>query len=68
MCTEHPDPIPPCRSLCVEARTPCEKLMNKFGFEWPDNLNCDRFPENGICIGEDTTDGQIMTTKPVLGD
>ncbi|KAH3829669.1 hypothetical protein DPMN_102897 [Dreissena polymorpha] len=68
MCTEHPDLIPPCRSLCVEARTPCEKLMNKFGFEWPDNLNCDRFPENGLCIGEDTTDGQIMTTKPVLGD
>ncbi|XP_052234928.1 frizzled-7-A-like [Dreissena polymorpha] len=68
MCTEHADSIPPCRSLCVKAlRTGCGTLMNKFGFMWPDRFNCDNFPENGLCIAEDMTDQQMITTKP-LGD
>ena len=36
-----------CKSVCVRARNGCEKYMKKFGFEWPDHMNCDLFPEYG---------------------
>ena len=44
---------PPCRSLCVKARSGCEQLMVRFGHEWPDHMSCDRFPESpnpNVCI------------------
>ena len=56
VCTVLPDAIPPCRSLCIEARNGCETLMNKFGFEWPSSLDCKQFPVSGLCVGENTTD------------
>lgn len=34
---------PPCKTLCEQARAGCESLMNKFGFQWPDTLSCDKF-------------------------
>lgn len=33
----------PCRTLCEQARSGCESLMNKFGFLWPESLRCDKF-------------------------
>uniref|UniRef100_A0A665T9I3 FZ domain-containing protein n=1 Tax=Echeneis naucrates TaxID=173247 RepID=A0A665T9I3_ECHNA len=35
---------PPCRKLCEQARSGCESLMNKFGFQWPEALRCEAFP------------------------
>uniref|UniRef100_A0A667Y9K7 FZ domain-containing protein n=1 Tax=Myripristis murdjan TaxID=586833 RepID=A0A667Y9K7_9TELE len=32
---------PPCKTLCEQARSGCEPLMNKFGFQWPESLKCD---------------------------
>uniref|UniRef100_A0A3P8UF57 FZ domain-containing protein n=1 Tax=Cynoglossus semilaevis TaxID=244447 RepID=A0A3P8UF57_CYNSE len=32
---------PPCRTLCEQARSGCETLMNRFGFQWPEKLRCD---------------------------
>jgi frizzled protein 1/7 len=31
--------------------------MNKFGFQWPEELDCAKFPETGtdICVGENNT-------------
>jgi len=58
VCTVMPDAIPPCRSLCIQARTGCESLMNKFGFEWPASLVCDKFPISGLCVGENKTGHQ----------
>ncbi|XP_019961338.1 uncharacterized protein [Paralichthys olivaceus] len=34
---------PPCRTLCEQARSGCESLMNKFGLQWPENLRCEAF-------------------------
>lgn len=52
-CTPVTDlPVPPCRSLCDAARNGCIQLMNKFGFQWPENLDCSNFPESGLCVGE----------------
>lgn len=56
VCTILEEPILPCRSLCVQSRNRCEQLMNKFGFQWPDSLDCNKFPESGLCVGENKTD------------
>lgn len=44
-------PIYPCRSLCQAVRDGCEPLMQENCFEWPDMLECSKFPEdNDLCI------------------
>ncbi|KAL1124067.1 hypothetical protein AAG570_001837 [Ranatra chinensis] len=55
VCTILDKPIPPCKSLCLSVRHGCEKLLNNFGFPWPQNLDCDRFPDPpDICVGDNT--------------
>ncbi|MEQ2191630.1 Frizzled-7-A [Xenoophorus captivus] len=59
VCTVLDRAIPPCRSLCEQARQGCEELMNKFGFQWPDRLRCQNFPLHGageICVGQNTSE------------
>lgn len=36
-------PQPPCKTLCEQARSGCESLMNRFGFQWPESLKCEAF-------------------------
>ncbi|CAI4227680.1 unnamed protein product [Auanema sp. JU1783] len=55
VCTVLEKPIQPCRDLCLSAKNGCESLMLKFGFRWPEQLECDRFPADGICVGENRT-------------
>ncbi|XP_018494203.1 uncharacterized protein LOC100898147 [Galendromus occidentalis] len=43
-------PIYPCRSLCEAVRTSCESAMLKFGYPWPEMVNCDKFPEGDMCV------------------
>lgn len=54
VCTILEKPLPPCRSLCLSARN-CERLMNKFGYSWPESLECSKFPEAGLCVGDNST-------------
>ncbi|XP_055594144.1 frizzled-like [Uranotaenia lowii] len=51
VCTILNHPIPPCRSLCESARV-CETIMRTFDFQWPENLECTKFPEEGkeLCV------------------
>ncbi|XP_026218872.1 frizzled-7-A-like [Anabas testudineus] len=66
VCTVLQQPIPPCRSLCEQARQGCEPLMNKFGFQWPERLCCENFPVHGageICVGQNTSDSISHTSK-----
>jgi frizzled protein 1/7 len=56
VCTILEEAIPPCRPLCEHARTGCAPLMNNFGFDWPEQLDCNRFPTDGLCIAENTTE------------
>ena len=37
----------------------CGTLMNKFGFRWPDYLDCTRLPEKD-CLTLDTTDNEYQ--------
>ncbi|XP_072166525.1 uncharacterized protein [Diadema setosum] len=36
--------ITPCRELCQSARSGCEPLMNKFGYDWPETMDCSMLP------------------------
>ncbi|VDK20305.1 unnamed protein product [Taenia asiatica] len=45
-------PILPCREFCIEVRSACVSRMYLFGFKWPQQVDCDRFPseETSMCI------------------
>ncbi|XP_029360766.1 uncharacterized protein LOC115045294 [Echeneis naucrates] len=45
---------PPCRKLCEQARSGCESLMNKFGFQWPEALRCEAFPTDSCQEAHDS--------------
>lgn len=48
MCAEGLDhPIYSCRSMCEAARNGCTPVMQKFGFDWPDSLDCSKMPFQG---------------------
>ncbi|XP_055338222.1 frizzled-5-like [Paramacrobiotus metropolitanus] len=38
-------PIPVCRSVCLRTRAACEPVMAQYGFEWPERMQCEQFPE-----------------------
>ena len=54
VCTILNEPIPPCRHLCYSAKNGCETLMRKFGYQWPEIFDCEKFPHNrnAMCVGE----------------
>ncbi|XP_078572837.1 uncharacterized protein LOC144859782 [Branchiostoma floridae x Branchiostoma japonicum] len=63
--------LPPCREFCQSSRSSCENLMNKFGFQWPQQLECSRFPEEntrGGCISKDTMVPAEVTLLPVINN
>lgn len=56
----------PCRSLCQSVRNKCEPIMNKYKFQWPDNIfNCSTFPDEStnLCISSELVSRN--STKPV---
>lgn len=57
-------PIYPCESLCRSVQQSCEVKMNKYGFQWPEILRCDKFPkDDSLCIRQlnvsDTTAANV---------
>lgn len=56
VCTVLEDALAPCRALCLESQRGCVELMTRFGFQWPENLDCARFPVDGLCVGQNETD------------
>lgn len=46
MCTKEVNaPIYACRAMCEAARNGCTPMMRRFGFDWPETLDCNRLPE-----------------------
>ena len=46
------EPIPPCRSVCEQARAGCEHIMNEHNVSWPAYLDCSTLPryDRGVCV------------------
>jgi frizzled protein 5/8 len=55
-------PIRACRSVCERAKLGCEKYMQKFGFEWPQHMNCEHFPQKS---GEDPSSPNVVCMDPM---
>lgn len=66
ICTELPQPIRPCKSLCLNVKYGCEPLMMKFGYQWPERLNCDQFPTGSICVGQNVSESELTTPIPAV--
>ncbi|KAI6239455.1 hypothetical protein M3Y99_00580500 [Aphelenchoides fujianensis] len=65
VCTVLDKPIPPCRHLCLSAKSGCEEVMNRYGYRWPEILNCNKFPDPPeMCVGENTTKSAKPTDSP----
>ena len=62
---DYPTSIPACKSLCLRAEAGCAPLMRRFGFAWPESLQCDKLPESGdphsLCL-----DGQNFESRMLL--
>ncbi|XP_051271806.1 atrial natriuretic peptide-converting enzyme isoform X2 [Dicentrarchus labrax] len=39
--------VPPCRSLCRNAKGKCESVLGIVGLQWPEDSDCSQFPEEG---------------------
>lgn len=51
MCSPNVDnPILPCQRVCEEVRTDCSPLLQQFGYSWPEQLECTKFPDGGLCM------------------
>ncbi|XP_075978516.1 frizzled 2 [Anticarsia gemmatalis] len=53
---DYQKPLPACRSVCERARAGCAPLMQKYGFQWPERMACERLPRAGdpdqLCMEE----------------
>ncbi|XP_074540338.1 uncharacterized protein LOC141801260 [Halichoeres trimaculatus] len=54
----------PCRSFCQRAREGCESRMRSFGISWPEELQCNKFPDE-MCLTEDSRD-EMLTPEDVV--
>ncbi|XP_002733576.1 frizzled-5-like [Saccoglossus kowalevskii] len=53
----------PCRSLCESTRRGCAPVMAGFGFQWPENFDCQYFPEDDAdCIAPAIEDVTVLPT------
>ena len=68
-CTEnYTNVVKPCRELCEQARSGCEPIIKSFQLEWPEYLNCQRFPSfysSEACI-MDKEQKQAIQSIPTL--
>ena len=59
--------IKPCRSLCESARKNCYNVMQRFGYPWPQQLDCKKFPadpKQEICVGRNNSKTTPRPQRP----
>uniref|UniRef100_A0A914V7D8 Frizzled-4 n=1 Tax=Plectus sambesii TaxID=2011161 RepID=A0A914V7D8_9BILA len=72
ICQENYDKhVPPCREVCMAAKNGCVQLMQKYGFAWPETLNCNQLPRQSdmqntgnICAAPPNTPDLHIDTPP----
>ncbi|XP_077376020.1 frizzled-3-like [Festucalex cinctus] len=65
----------PCRALCQRAKEDCQRLMEIFGLTWPEDMECNRFPDcdeayprrEDLQKGSQPTDQSAMTVQRDYG-
>ncbi|CAF3864318.1 unnamed protein product [Rotaria sp. Silwood1] len=47
----------PCRTLCESVKQSCEpKMINKFGYKWPNMIACEQYPEEtDLCVSHSSS-------------
>ncbi|KAG7244263.1 hypothetical protein INR49_004401, partial [Caranx melampygus] len=71
VCTEYGRMTLPCRRLCLQAKSDCYKLMDMFGVSWPEEMDCNRFPDCDesyprpvdLLSSSDTTESSISVQR-----
>ncbi|CAH0398560.1 unnamed protein product [Chilo suppressalis] len=65
---EYEEPLPACRSVCERARAGCAPLMQKYGFQWPERMACERLPRFGdpsrLCMEEPDREQEPEPPRP----
>uniref|UniRef100_A0A8C6UXI3 Frizzled-5 n=1 Tax=Neogobius melanostomus TaxID=47308 RepID=A0A8C6UXI3_9GOBI len=54
---DYRKPLPPCRSVC-----------ERYGFEWPERMSCERLPKLGdetLCMDQNSSDATTTTIAPI---
>lgn len=69
---EYQKPLQACRSVCERARDGCLPVMQRYGFVWPEKMQCDKLPVNGgteLCMAQDKNEpqGPVKPTKKPTG-
>lgn len=72
---EYQKPLQACRSVCERARDGCLPVMQRYGFVWPEKMQCDKLPVHGgpeLCMAQDVYEqgaaaGAKPTRKPAAG-
>ncbi|XP_074595333.1 frizzled-5-like [Brevipalpus obovatus] len=41
---DYHESLPACRSVCERAKHGCLPVMKKYGFQWPEHMDCKNFP------------------------
>lgn len=57
VCTNYPQPLKPCQSLCLAAKKKCEDVLQSFGASWPSHMDCSLFPtpDKEVCVSQNET-------------
>ncbi|XP_048244088.1 secreted frizzled-related protein 2-like [Haliotis rufescens] len=54
-CSENPFQLTyPCKGLCEDVQERCHPVLQRYGIEWPEELNCTRFRERN-CLNPETS-------------
>ena len=64
-CRKTPLPLPPCRELCLQAKSQCKRIIDHRGFQWPANYNCTQFPRKNEapCYSGPFTGGETRISQ-----
>lgn len=66
MCPEQmPQAVTACRSVCEEVKRECLSIIQEFGLEWPELLECSKFPAHPeLCMQPQPLDGMGQSARP----
>lgn len=58
-------PLKPCRSVCQRTYNECIQYWDALGFEWPTEMDCERFPDDthDICVIPDNFEDGLWLNK-----